>query len=311
MCINLDVEQGMSAAESTYHYITVSPLTAYTGVEIGGVDIAGGVSDDAVREIHAALMRYHVVFFRDQDITPRQQVDFAARFGRLREAEHAAFGVRPDVPEMHILENDADRPPNVDHYHSDGIFRATPEFGSMLRGVIVPPAGGDTIWTSLTAAYDALSEDMRTYLRGKRAVNDLMKLYGSAQKAKAWEGDGAARMDAIRKANPPVEHPLVRLHPVTGRPALYYSESFTAHVVGVSKMESDGILAFLARHTTKPEFQCRFKWRPNSVALWDNRASMHYAVADYWPAHRLMNRVSIETDEIGCPMADPIVLAAE
>lgn len=301
----------MSTAEPTYRHITVSPLTPHTGAEIGGVDIASGVSDAAVREIHTALMHYNVVFFRDQDITPKQQVAFAARFGRLRQAEHSAFGVEEDVPEMHVLENDADRPPNVDHYHSDGIFRAKPEFGSMLRAVIVPEAGGDTIWTSLSAAYDALSPDMKTYLRGKRAVNDLMKLYGSAQKARAWEGDGAARMDAVRRQNPPVEHPLVRLHPVTGRPSLYYSESFTAHIVGASKMESEGILNFLARHTTKPEFQCRFKWRPNSIALWDNRASMHYAVADYWPAHRLMNRVSIETDEIGCPAAEPVVLAAE
>jgi taurine dioxygenase len=176
---------------------------------------------------------------------------------------------------------------------------------------VVPAAGGDTIWTSLTAAYEALSPDMQAYLRGKTAVHDFMRLHGSPQKARSWEGDGAARMDAARKRNPPVEHPLVRAHPVTGKPCLYISESFTSHIAGVSKMESEGLLEFLCRHATKPEFQCRFKWRPNSIALWDNRAAMHYAVADYWPAHRLMHRVSIETDSIGCASAEPNVLAAE
>jgi taurine dioxygenase len=244
-------------------------------------------------------MDHGVVFFRGQDLTATQQCDFAGRFGRLRRATRSAFLVEEGVPDMHVLLNDKDRPPNVNHFHSDGIFRAEPEFASILRAVECPQVGGDTIFVGMQAAYNALSEDMKTYLAGKDAVNDFMKLHGSPKKAQSWEGDNYERMDASRRANPPVAHPMVKTHPVTGRKSLYISESFTASVIGLGDDESRGLLELLNRHCARPEFQCRFHWQPNSMALWDNRATMHYAVADYWPERRLMNRVTIETDEVG------------
>ena len=204
---------------------------------------------------------------------------------------------------MHVLVNDRERPPNVNHYHSDGIFRAEPEFASMLRAVEVPEAGGDTIFVGMRAAYDALSTDMKSYLANKQAINDFMKLHGSPKKARSWEGENWERMEKSRRANPPVAHPMVKVHPVTGLKSLYISESFTASVVGLGEDESKGLLDMLNRHCARPEFQCRFHWRPGSMAFWDNRATQHYAVADYWPERRLMNRVSIETDALGANAA--------
>ena len=286
-----------------YQRIIVRQLTPAVGAEISDVDIAGGVTDEALHEIHAALMAHGVVFFRDQDITPLEQRDFAARFGRLRQVTRSAFLVQEDVPEMHVLVNDRERPPNVNHYHSDGIFRAEPEFASMLRAVEVPEAGGDTIFVGMRAAYDALSTDMKSYLANKQAINDFMKLHGSPKKARSWEGENWERMEKSRRANPPVAHPMVKVHPVTGLKSLYISESFTASVVGLGEDESKGLLDMLNRHCARPEFQCRFHWRPHSMAFWDNRATQHYAVADYWPERRLMNRVSIETDALGANAA--------
>jgi taurine dioxygenase len=288
-----------------YKTITVSPETPAVGATIGNVDLTQDLPDATIREIHAALMAHGVVFFRDQDIDARQQADFARRFGRLRMARRAAFLVDEKVPEMHVLENDEARPPNVNHYHSDGIFRRAPEFASILRGVVVPPAGGDTIWVGMKAAYDALSADMKAYLEDKVAWHDFQKLHGSAMKKRSWEGDNFERMESMRRDNPPVSHPLIRRHPVTGQPSLYLSESFTTHVEGLSTLESKGLLDFLFAHCRLPEFQCRFHWRVNSVAMWDNRATLHYAVADYWPLTRIMNRVTVESDALGSGEAWP------
>ena len=287
-----------------YERISVTLVTPAVGAELGGVDIAAGVDGDTLHEIHAALMTHGVIFFRDQDITPAQQRDIAAQFGRLRHAKRSAFLVEEGVPEMHVLINDRKRPPNVNHYHSDGIFRAEPEFASILRAVEVPEAGGDTIFVGMGAAYDALSDDMKVYLEDKDAVHDFMKLHGSPKKSRSWEGDNWKRMEASRVANPPITLPVIKVHPVTGRKSLYIPESFTASILDVSEDESRGLLNMLNRHCARPEFQCRFHWRPNSVALWDNRSTSHYACADYWPERRLMNRVTIETDELGTASAE-------
>lgn len=287
-----------------YESISVTPVTPAAGAVIG-VDLGRALPQKAIDEIHQALMRHHVVFFRDQHIDAGQHAEFARRFGPLRMARRAAFDVLTDVPEMQVLINDESRPPNVNHYHSDGIFRSAPEFGSILRAVECPEAGGDTIFVSLVAAYEGLSDGMKAYIENLTAVNDFMKLHGSPAKARSWVGDNFARMDAMRRDNPPVEHPLVRTHPVTGRKHLYLSESFTTHIVGVSAEESLRVLDFLFRHVAQPEYQCRFAWRPGSMAFWDNRAALHYAVADYWPEKRMMHRVTIVEDALGARGTGP------
>ena len=279
--------------------IAIHPLTPCVGAVVEGVDLAAASGSPVIDELHAALMRHHVLFFRDQAISPQQHANFAAQFGPLRKARRASFEIMDDVPSMQVLVNDRDRPPNVNHYHTDGIFRREPEFGSILRAIDCPQAGGDTIFVSLCAAYDALSPGMKTYLEGLEAMNDFMKLHGSAKKARSWKGDNFARMESMSRDNPPVAHRLVKRHPVTGRKHLYLSESFTTHILGIDEEESARVLDFLFRHVAKPELQCRFKWRKNSVAFWDNRAALHYAVADYWPDTRTMHRVTIVTDDIG------------
>jgi taurine dioxygenase len=289
---------GMST--DTFEYISLAPVTPVIGAEVGGIDLHDPADDALRREIHAALMRHKVLFFRDQDIEPPEFAAFARGFGRLRRARKAAFELLEGAPEVSVLINDRERPPNVNHFHPDGIFRENPEFASILHARECPAAGGDTIFVNMVAAYEGLDDEMKAYLEGRTATHDFMKLHGSPQKARSWKGDNAARMAAMAADHPPVSHPMVQIHPVTGEKSLYVSESFTSHIDGVDRAESDAKLLALYRHYERPEYQCRFHWRPHSIALWDNRSTLHYAVADYWPEKRRMNRMTIETDFIGC-----------
>lgn len=283
--------------------VQIRRLSLNVGAEVSGLDLRQPLDAAVRRQLYDALMQHLVLFFRDQDITPQDQVAFARGFGTLDMKGRAAFEKVEGLSELSSLENDAQRPPNIDHYHTDGIFGPTPEFASLLRAIEVPDLGGDTIFVSQYATYDALSDGMKQYLEGKVAVNDFMKLHGSPQKAGNWERHGP-EMEQNRQQYPPVRHPIVKTHPVTGRKHLYLSESFTTAVLGVPKVESDGILALLFRHCARPEFQYRFSWRKNSMAFWDNRAALHYAVADYWPKSRHMHRLTVRTD--GMSNADEV-----
>jgi taurine dioxygenase len=287
----------------TYSHITVERASRNCGAFISGIDLKQPLSDGAVREMHMALMRHQVIFFRDQDVTPQEQADFAKRFGPLRVARRAAFETRDDSPEVSVIVNDRARPPYIDHYHADGMFRAKPEFASVLKAEKPPALGGDTIFVSLTAAWNGLSEAMKTLLADKTAVYDFMRLHSSPEKARNWEGPGRAGMIKSRDENPPVQHPLVPVHPITGERALYFSESFTASILGLTKFESESMHLLLTRHCAKPEFQYRMNWRPGTIAFWDNSTSLHYAVADYWPDTRIMHRLTIEDDAIAANLA--------
>ncbi len=282
-----------------YAHITVTPASRNCGAFISGVDLKQPLSDAENAEIHSALMAHQVVFFRDQDVTPSEQAAFAKPFGRLRKARRAAFDTTDDAPEVSVIVNDRERPPYIDHFHADGMFRAEPEFGSLLKAENPPEIGGDTIFVSLTAAWRGLSDAMRGLLADKMGLYDFMRLHSAPEKARNWKGQARAGMIKTRDENPPVQHPLVPVHPVTGEQALYFSESFTAAIMGVTKYESEGLHAMLTRHCAKPEFQYRLNWRPGTIAFWDNRSSLHYAVADYWPDTRIMHRLTIETDDIG------------
>ena len=289
----------MFRQSEVYEHICVDPITPVIGAEVSCVNLAQISLPDVLQEIHLALMRHQVLFFHNQDITPAEFSSWAGQFGRLRKARRAAFELLEEAPEVAVIVNDKDRPPNVNHFHSDGIFRKQPEFASILYSKEVPEYGGDTVFVSMTAAYEALSPDMKSYLAPKSATQDFMKLHGSATKARSWKGENAVRMKSMAKDHPPITHPIVRKHPVTGLPSLYVSESFTRCIDGVTVDESNAKLLELYRHYERPEFQCRFRWRPNSIAFWDNRATLHYAVADYWPQKRLMHRLTIETDAFG------------
>ncbi len=285
-----------------YAHISVQPASRNCGAFISGIDLKAGINDSEAREIHAALMRHQVVFFRDQDVSPIEQAAFAKHFGPLRQARRAAFETRDDSPEVSVIINDRERPPYIDHFHADGMFRGKPEFGSVLKAEQPPEIGGDTIFVSLTAAWRGLSESMRALLEDKIGLYDFMRLHSSPEKARNWEGPGREGMIQTRDENPPVKHPLVPRHPVTGEHCLYFSESFTAAILGVTKYESEGLHAMLTRHCAKPEFQYRLQWRKGTIAFWDNRSSLHYAVADYWPDTRIMHRLTIEDDALGASM---------
>lgn len=291
-----------------YAHITVERASRNCGAFITGVDLKQPLSDAENLEIHAALMQHQVIFFRDQDVTPGEQEAFASKFGRLRQAMRSAFDVREDSSVVSIIRNDREHPAYIDHYHADGMFRAEPEFGSVLKAEQPAEIGGDTIFVSLNAAWNGLSDTLKAALQDKIAVYDFMRLHSSPEKARNWEGPGRAGMIKTRDANPPIQHPLVPVHPVTGERALYFSESFTAAILGVSKYESEALHQLLTRHCAKPEFQYRLQWQPGTIAFWDNRCSLHYAVADYWPDTRIMHRLTIETDGIGAHQA---VQAAE
>lgn len=249
------------------------------------------------------MMRHQVVFFRNQDVTPQEQVTFARNFGPIRIKHRSAFEIDESTPEVSIIVNDREHPPYIDHYHADGMFRAKPEFASLLKAKSPPDMGGDTIFVSLTAAWNGLSDAMRATLEDKIAVYDFMRLHSSPEKARNWTGPSREGMFKSRDENPPVQHPLVPIHPVTGERCLYFSESFTSTVLGLNKYESEAIHAMLARHCAKPEFQFRLQWRKGTVALWDNLASLHYAVADYWPDTRIMHRLTILEDAISAARA--------
>lgn len=292
---------------SDYAHIQVERASLNCGAFIAGVDLKQPLDEAVAREIHAALMRHQVVFFRDQDVTPVEQAAFARAFGPLRKARRSAFETRDDSPEVSVIVNDRERPPYIDHYHADGMFRPKPEFASVLKAEQPPEMGGDTIFVSLTAAWNGLSDSLKALLEDKLALYDFMRLHSTPEKARNWEGPSREGMIKTRDENPPVKHPLVPKHPVTGERCLYFSESFTAAILDVTKYESEALHALLTRHCAKPEWQYRLQWRPGTIAFWDNRSSLHYAVADYWPATRVMHRLTIEEDLIG----DQLAVAAE
>jgi taurine dioxygenase len=256
------------------------------GAKIEGVDLSERLDEQTLHKIHDALIAHGVIFFRNQVITPANLRDFAARFGRLN--IHPYLPKVEGIPELTLLENDHDRPPAVNLWHSDLLFLEEPPLGAVLYAHHVPPCGGDTLWANTYAAYEALSGEMQRFLSGLVTVNQSN--YAAYRKALGDEVD--VDEGEVRSA----EHPLVRTHPVTGRKCLFMSSGATKYVKGLMARESDALLEMLFRHIQTPEFQVRFRWQRHSVAIWDNRCTQHYAVADYWPERRVMFRAAIEGD---------------
>jgi taurine dioxygenase len=271
--------------------LSVRPLTIHLGAEVGGIDLRDP-SDADVKEVEQLLLEHLVLFFRGQDLSPAQHVALGRRFGDLH--HHSVADTVAGHPEIIVLENDERRPPNIDAWHTDVTMDAEPPMGSILRAVVVPPVGGDTLWASMYAAYDALPPAMQAMCRELTAVHH----YPDSFRTGILRGpDGYARLERYDQEHRPVEHPLVRRHPVTGRHALFVNSTFTKYVKGMGRKESTALLRMLFEHVAaRPEFHVRFKWEPGSVAFWDNRCTQHYAVADYFPQHRLMHRVTVAGD---------------
>jgi len=259
---------------------------AVIGGEVSGMDLGTGLNDSSFRDIKEAMARYSVLFFRNQQLTGDQLLDLGQRFGDL--FVQPVFG---DLfQELLILSNDEKHPPVLNTFHQDMTGLDCPPGEHLLHALVVPDGGGDTIWSCNYAAFESLSEKIQLFLSGLTATHSILHAYKSAFEKMP---DGAARRARIGETHPPAHHPVVRTHPVTGRKGLFVNRFFTECIDGIKKSESDLLLEYLFRTIETPEFCVRLKWRPGTLAIWDNRCTSHYAVADYYPQKRRMQRVSV------------------
>lgn len=269
------------------------------GAEITGVDLSTDLADETVAEIRRAFVEHQVIFFRDQSLTPAQQVAFGRRFGPLN--IHPYVSGMADHPEvMEIVKEPQDKVNFGGGWHSDMSFLENPSIGSILYAVELPDWGGDTLLASQAAAYEALSPGLKATLETLNAVHSAGREYSSAghsaqkrQSMKVVEAEGAVGEFV---------HPVVKVHPETGRKALYVNPAFTMRIEGWSKRESRALLDFLFEHSRYEAFTCRFAWRPGSVAFWDNRSVWHFALNDYPGQRRHMRRVTVDPQ----PAAQPV-----
>jgi taurine dioxygenase len=269
---------------TTIQGIDVRPLSPLIGAEIGGLDLAKPLSDEAVATVRSTLNQYHVVFFRDQDLSPEHQAAFARQFGTVTEG-HPVIPAVDEHPEVLSIDGSQDR---ASWWHTDVTFLDTPPLGSILYMIECPPAGGDTMWSSLQDAYDGLAEPVRTMCDGLIAVHHDPWFAAEVEERGGYRWDGEWR----KKLRPAV-HPVVRAHSENDRNGLFVNAHFTQTILGLSKLESDAILAMLYHHCERPEFTCRFHWEPGSLAFWDNRATLHYALNDYGDSVRRAHRVTL------------------
>ena len=271
----------------TYETIEVRKTTPTIGAEIFGVDLSQQLSNRQFDEINRALMENLVIFFRDQKLTIDQHKAFGARFGKLHVHPNAPKGVL-DHPEILVIKADeTSKRVACEGWHSDVSCDVEPPMGSILYIHEAPPdGGGDTMFANMYAAYESLSEPVRVMLDRLTAIHDSLKAHSGRK-----PGEGSDMQF------PRSEHPVVRVHPVTGRKLLFVDRGFTTRIVQMSQPESDALLEFLFRHIETPRLSCRFKWANNSIAFWDNRCAQHQAIFDYWPHKRYGHRVTICGDK--------------
>jgi taurine dioxygenase len=277
--------------------VQVRQITPAIGAEISGVDLGQASRDEGLfKEIRAQLLKHKVLFLRNQDITRAEHVAFARRFGPLE--DHPVAGSDPENPGLVLIHRAETKESYENSFHSDGMWRPNPTMGAVLRCIECPPLGGDTLWVNMVQAYENLPEDIKQLILPLRASNSIEHSFGAVMAPEARRKLG--------RDNPPVEHPVVRTHPETGEKSLFVS-GFTTHFLnfhnpknvrfGLDKAPGAALLLnYLISQATVPEYQVRWSWRPNDVAIWDNRCTSHYAVHDYWPAPRKMERAGIVGD---------------
>lgn len=287
--------------------MTVEPLTGSIGAVLDGPDLRQPLDDATTDAIRRALLRWRVVFLRDQHITPTQQVAFGRRFGELTAAHPLQGGLDDDHPEVLVLDSRdyslgiGDRGNGTSYnnrWHTDVTFSTRPPLASILAAKQIPDVGGDTLWADLVGAYASLSPAVRQLVDPLVAVHDAGRTFDRFRD----DSDGGARVAAM----PPVRHPVVREHPETRERGLFVNPVFTSHIEGLSRLESEAILDMLYAHIATPEHVVRWRWRAGDLAFWDNRSTSHYAAADYGGA-RLMHRITVAGDQpygIGGPSPD-------
>ncbi|MGK2740290.1 TauD/TfdA dioxygenase family protein [Tepidicaulis sp. LMO-SS28] len=269
---------------------TLEPMTPTIGAVVRGVDM-GQVPDEKTKMLlREALLDWKVLFFRDQDISTEAHIEFSRAFGELE--VHPFAPPKPGYPEILAISHDKDKPGRENVWHSDVTWREIPSLGSILRAIELPPVGGDTLFSDMYAAYEGLPDEVKEKIDGKYALHDFAYFRMEMRK----KGMSEEKIEEFNRLYPEMEHPVVRTHPETGRKGLYVNAAFTQYIIGMDRAESDALLPYLYAQAAIPEYQCRFRWEKNSVAFWDNRACQHYAVSDYWPAVRRMERVTIIGD---------------
>lgn len=287
------------AAGADYRRVAVAPLAGALGAEISGVDLRRPLDDATVAEIRRALIEHLVVFFRDQPLAPAELVSFGRRFGEL--VIHPYIKGLDGHPEIMIVKKEPEDEFNfAGGWHSDTTYREVPALGSILHAVEVPAFGGDTLFANMVLAYESLSAGMKRALDGLQALHSFLGRAGAAgrdQDLGAGQGGYAAATGSPEAMAAPVAHPLVRVHPESGRKALYVNPMFTTRLDGFMDEESQPLLHYLYQHAVKPDFTCRFRWSAGAIAFWDNRATMHYPLNDYPGQRRLMHRVTIAGTE--------------
>ncbi len=280
----------------TTSQITIHPLSGHLGAEIEGVDLSQPMDEDLFEAVHQAFLDHAVIVFRDQTLSLQDQIDFGGRFGEL-DIHPIVVGLEEHPEIIKVLKPAGERVSFGTHWHSDNSFFERPSTASILYGVTLPPYGGDTMWASMEKAYDALSPGMQKIVDGLTAVHSAKRVYDPAVTGSAkYEGHAAINYRYSDSIHEEVEHPVIRTHPETGRRSVYVNEMFTQRIVGLSQREGSAILRFLYEHATRPEFTCRLRWAPGTVAMWDNRCTQHYALDDYEGFERLMYRVSVAGD---------------
>jgi taurine dioxygenase len=264
-----------------YHTISVSRMSPYLGAEIGNIDLSKPLSNHAAQEVHDALIENNVIFFRDQDIDIPSLKEFGRRFGTLH--IHSGMTGLPDHPEVTRIHADENSERvNGEEWHTDLSCDPIPPLGSILHLHTVPELGGDTIFASMYAAYEELSDRLKAFLSGLTATHDGYLAFGYRYPSRQYNR---------------TVHPVIASHPVTGRKLLYVNRGFTSRINELPIDESRELLQVLFRHCEKADFQIRFRWRKNSIAFWDNRCTQHLAIWDYYPHTRSGYRVQIDADQ--------------
>ena len=271
----------------------IDRLSPALGAVISGIDLNATLNNEAQQGLQAALVEHQVLFLRQQFLQAEQQRAVAKLFGDLH--IHPIYPAHERVAEVMVLDSHKQDLRDNELWHTDVTFIQTPPLGCVLSAQQVPEFGGDTLWTSSTAAYAALSKPMQALLEGLSASHDIRKSFPATRFA-LTDAD-AARFEKAKQDHPPVSHPVVRTHPVSGKKGLFVSEGFTTHINELTETESDALLRFLFAHATHPNFQVRWHWQAGDVAIWDNRATQHFANFDYGAAHRIMHRATVLGDK--------------
>lgn len=297
------MQQAMTQSETGS--VSVVRLGRSLAAEVRGIDLSRPLDDADFAAVRRALLEHEVLIFRDQDITPDDLMAFGRRFGPL--SIHPFSPTMGDRPELIVLDNHRDNPPRLtDIWHSDETFRETPPLGTMLRSTITPRVGGDTMFASMSAAYEGLDERTRCFISGLEAEFDFKPfrtLFGN-------DPESRAKLHELEDRWPRLCHPVVRVHPESGRKSIFVNRQFTIGIKDMKPSESGPLLEMLYGLANRPEYQYRLKWETDTVAFWDNRVVLHYAIHDYYPQRRRMERVTIAGDRpfgVDHPYDGPVV----